>query len=160
MSLARSSKPAGTPCIRVTSAGPCDSPAVEKPNLTALYHILSRSTYEQAAHAPANINQPPRSVIPTHTQGDGRSPPLLKRSPLPPWLPLKSGPPGSGWSIESLLPLASSPPLLPTLPPPALPPPALLSPALPLSTFPSPLLLSFDSMPFSSLNGSLLSKAE
>ena len=25
--------PAGTPCTRATSAGPCDSPAVEKPNL-------------------------------------------------------------------------------------------------------------------------------
>src|SRR5215218_3981482 len=67
ISFARSPKPAGTPCTRVTSAGPCDSPAVEKPNLTALEYVLSRSTFEQATrslgYAPANINHPPGSVI-------------------------------------------------------------------------------------------------
>src|SRR5215212_9685445 len=84
ISFARSPKPAGTPCTRVTSAGPCDSPAVEKPNLTVLEYVLSRSTSEQATrslgYAPANINHPPGSVILLPVpQRDGNSSPLLKQ---------------------------------------------------------------------------------
>src|ERR687893_273942 len=113
MSLARTPNPAGTPCTRVTSAGPCDSPAVEKPNLTALKHVLSRYTFEQAtlspSYAPANINHPTGSVIPLpYTQGDGKSPPLLKRSSLRScWLPLKSKAPGDDWSLKFLFSLVA-----------------------------------------------------
>src|SRR5215213_4226263 len=40
MSAATRPSPAGTPCTTTTPAGPCDSPAVEKPNLTAAPSLL------------------------------------------------------------------------------------------------------------------------
>ena len=44
-SPAMSPRPAGTPCTRATSAGPWDSPAAEKPNLTNASEPLRSPNY-------------------------------------------------------------------------------------------------------------------
>src|SRR5215218_11089527 len=101
--------------------GPCDSPAVEKPNLTAAQPLYPRLDNPSEA----NINHT-RRFSPRRDPQNGRyrrgiSPPLSGRSPF--WPPEPGRPP------PPCPPLAPPPP--PPLPPPPLPPPPLPPPPLP-----------------------------